>query len=124
MTLPGEPQPLTEEQLSVLRRFAELDADLETLLRALAGAFDIYFAPDVLYRTATNHFRIPDPGIPITRAHIENALSLKREGRVSERDLVHWATVILMNDAYEIDTTDQDLIAEWLNDISFHLGAS
>jgi len=34
---------------------------------------------------------MPEPGIVITRAHIANALDLKRDGLVSERDLVHWA---------------------------------
>jgi hypothetical protein len=29
-----------------------------------------------------------------------------------------------MNDAYSLDPADEDLIAEWLNDISFNLDAS
>jgi hypothetical protein len=67
---------------------------------------------------------MPEPGIVITRAHIANALDLKRAGLVSERDLVHWATILLLNDAYVLDPGDEDLIAEWLNDISMNLDAS
>ena len=42
---------------------------------------------------------------------------------ISERDLVYWATILLLNDAYVFDPGDEDLIAEWLNDISFNLDA-
>jgi hypothetical protein len=67
---------------------------------------------------------VPEPGILITREHIQNALERKRFGLITESDLVLWATVLLMNDAYALDPADEDLIADWLNDISFNLGAS
>jgi hypothetical protein len=53
-----------------------------------------------------------------------NALEHKRFELISERDLVYWATILLLNDAYVFDPGDEDLIAEWLNDISFNLDAS
>jgi len=59
----------------------------------------------------------------ITRGHISNALEQKRVGMISERDLVYWATILLVNDAYVLEPGDEDLIAEWLNDISFNLDA-
>jgi len=67
---------------------------------------------------------MPEPGIVITRDHIANALDLKRAGLISERDLVHWATILLQDDAYVLDPGDEDLIAEWLNDISLNLNAN
>jgi hypothetical protein len=101
------------------------------MLRSLAGAFDIDFERNQVTESATtqrrsanNRFPIPEPGIVITRDHISNALERKRFGLISERDLVHWATVLLLNDAYVFDPGDEDLIAEWLNDISFNLDAS
>jgi hypothetical protein len=66
---------------------------------------------------------MPEPGIAITRQHLANALEKKRVGKISERDLVHWATILLLNDAYVLDPGDEDLIAEWLNDISVNLDA-
>jgi hypothetical protein len=59
----------------------------------------------------------------ISREHIAHALEQKRLGRITERDLVHWATILLLNDAYVLDPGDEDLIAEWLNDISVNLDA-
>jgi hypothetical protein len=121
---------LTHHQMEVLRRFALFEATADEMARALAGVFEFNFAaretPAGAYapaRTASTHFRVPEPGIVITREHIQNALERKRFGLISERDLVVWANVLLMNDAYALDPADEDLIADWLNDISFNLDA-
>ncbi len=122
--------PLTDEQLDALRRFALFEVSLGEMRRSLTGVFEFDFgqtqetATTSLPRTATGHFRIPEPGIVITREHISNALERKRFGLISERDLVYWATILLLNDAYVWDPADEDLIADWLNDISLSLDAS
>lgn len=116
--------------MDVLRRYALFEIGLHEMLGALDGAFDIDFEDNranesgTQRRSAHNRFPIPEPGIVITREHISNALERKRFELVSERDLVYWATVLLLNDAYVFDPGDEDLIAEWLNDISFNLDAS
>jgi hypothetical protein len=117
---PNNPLPaLNEEQLEVLRRFASFDASLEDVRRSLAGVFEFNLEPEV--RTASGHFRVPEPGVLVTRDNISKALEQKRLGLMSERDLVYWATMILLNDAYEIDPSDEDFVADWLNDISYNL---
>ena len=115
----------------MLRRFALFEVSREEMLRSLSGAFDVNFDPKeetdkgiTQRRSANNRFPIPEPGIVITREHISNALEHKRFELISERDLVYWATILLLNDAYVFDPGDEDLIAEWLNDISFNLDAS
>ena len=130
MPEPEQP-PLSQEQLDVLRRYALFEVSLEDMLRSMSGAFDFNFDPNqqnrsavTQRRSANNRFPIPEPGIVITREHISNALERKRFGLVTERDLVQWATVLLLNDAYVFDPGDEDLIADWLNDISFNLDAS
>lgn len=122
---------LTAEQLEMLRRFALFEASLDELRASLAGLFDIDFATAPMspgkwatMRTAFTKFRVPEPGIVITREHIANALERKRFELITERDLVVWATVLLLNDAYALDPGDEDLIADWLNDISFNLDAA
>jgi hypothetical protein len=131
MTREAELPNLTNEQLDTLRRFAMLEVGVPDMLHSLAGVFEVDFQSrqqsesDLAQRrTASGQFRMPEPGIVITRAHIANALDLKRARLVSERDLVHWATILLQNDAYVLDPGDEDLIAEWLNDISLNLNAS
>jgi hypothetical protein len=119
---------LTAGQLEALRQFALFEVTLDELHGALAGVFEIDFASasmpavkSALLRTAITKFRVPEPGIIITREHIANALERKRFDLIKERDLVIWATVLLLNDAYALDPGDEDLIADWLNDISFSL---
>jgi len=131
MTQEPEQPPLTEMQLEMLRRFALFEVSRDEMLRALAGAFDVNFDTKeesdngiTQRRSANNRFPIPEPGIVITREHISNALEHKRFEMISERDLVYWATILLLNDAYVFDPGDEDMIAEWLNDISFNLDAS
>ena len=121
---------LTPTQMEALRRFASFQMPENELCRVLAGAFEINFETvrqsvdsQSFRRTASGRFRVPEPGIVITREHIAHALEQKRIGLITERDLVHWATILLMNDAYVLDPGDEDLIAEWLNDISFNLDA-
>ena len=126
-----EHPPLSEEQLDVLRRYALFEVSRDEMLRSMGEAFEVNFAPKedaggvvTQRRTAHNRFPIPKPGIVVTREHISNALERKRFGLITERDLVQWATILLLNDAYVFDPGDEDLIAEWLNDISLHLDAS
>jgi hypothetical protein len=130
MTQEPEQPPLSEEQLEMLRRFALFEVSRDQMLRSLAGAFDVNFDPKeesdkgiTQRRSANNRFPIPEPGIVITREHISNALEHKRFEMISERDLVYWATILLLNDAYVFDPGDEDMIADWLNDISFNLDA-
>ncbi len=125
-----EQSPLSTEQMDALRRYALFEIGHDEMLRSMAGAFDIDFESKetgtsvTQRRSANNRFPIPEPGIVITRDHISNALERKRFGLVTERDLVYWATVLLLNDAYVFDPGDEDLIADWLNDISLNLDAS
>jgi hypothetical protein len=113
---------LTAHQQDVLRRFASFQADLEEVRTAMTGVFEFNLQRG--QRAARTFFRMPEPAIAITRQHISNALERKRLGKITERDLVNWATLLLLNDAYVLDPGDEDLIAEWLNDISLHLDAS
>jgi hypothetical protein len=122
MTQEAELPHLTPEQISVLRRFAAFEAGLDEVRNSLAGVFEFNLEPE--QRTASGHFRVPEPGIAITRGHLSKALEQKRLGLISERDLVFWATILLLNDAYVLDPQDEDFIAEWLNDISYNLDAS
>lgn len=113
---------LTARQQEVLRRFAWFQADVEEFRAAMTGVFEFNLQRG--QRAARTFFRMPEPAIAITRTHIANALDRKREGKITERDLVHWATLLLLNDAYVLDPGDEDLIAEWLNDMSLLLDPS
>lgn len=120
--MPGDLPTLTPEQLETLRRFALLQVGIEDVRRSLAGVFEFELQPK--WRIASTKFRVPEPGVMITRDHISRALEQKRLGLISERELVYWATMLLVNDAYELDPKDEDFVANWLNDISYSLDAT
>lgn len=113
------PPPLTQQQRQVLEQYAWLQVGLDAVTCAMRDVMDFNFEAEK--RSLNSRFLVPEPGIPITRHHIDAALSKKREGIIGERDLVYWATMILMNDAYELDPKDEGFIADWLNSISYDL---
>ncbi len=112
---------LTQTEIECLERYAQFDISLEQLRRCLRGVVKFDFSGGEGKRWMENRFAVPEPGILITKQHLENALTRRRDGIISEGQLVEWATMILHNLAYELDPKDEDLLAEWLNDISFDL---
>jgi hypothetical protein len=107
---------LTPNQVEALSRFASFEIGLDAMLRSMDGIFTFKFQGTI--RTSSTKFKVPEPGILITRSHIENACERRRLGSVSEEELMKWATVILLNNAYEIDEENQDFISDWLNELS------
>jgi hypothetical protein len=116
MTQRTELPELLPEQLEVLRRFTVFQASIGEVRRSLAGLFELDLEPE--RRVANSHFRVPEPGILVTRDHIANALEKEERGAISQRELVEWATMLLLNDAYQPDPKNEDFVAEWLNRIS------
>jgi hypothetical protein len=108
----------TLEQIEILKRFALLEAGVDEVRDALAGVFEFDFVGTI--RTAGTKFRVPEPGVIVTRVHIHNAIEQQRLGKLSERELIAWASVLLLNDAFELDPNDQEFVAEWLNNVSFN----
>ena len=116
MTQRTELPALTTDQLDVLRRFATFDANIEELRRSLTKVFEFDLEPP--RRTASSHFRVPEPGVLVTRSHISKALDMEQQGLISQGQLVDWATMLLLNDAFQPDPQDEDFVAEWLDRIS------
>jgi hypothetical protein len=63
----------------------------------------------------------PEPMFRIARWHIENALAKRRENKISERDLVNWATMLMINDGFFWKGEDAEAVGEWVNRISLDL---
>ncbi|HZQ68068.1 MAG TPA: hypothetical protein VFA68_06060 [Terriglobales bacterium] len=121
--IPRSPRQLTEQEFGCLERFAVFEISLDELRSCLRHVmrFDFDAAEHEGKRWMKNNFIAPEPGVMITKQHIEDALSKRRDGKITEGQLVEWATMVLMNHAYEFDEKDEDFIAQWLNDISFDL---
>ena len=114
---------LTEQELKCLERFAIFEISLDQLRSCLRSVmeFDFEGHTDADRRSMQLNFIAPDPGVLITKWHIENALTKKRNGEITDSQLIEWATMLLMNHGYQLDESEDALVAEWLNDISFDL---
>jgi hypothetical protein len=119
---------LTPAQIEAFERYACLEISISEFRRTLAGLTEFHIDPDDYW--ISERFRIPRPGIKITREHIENAVFLKSRGRVEGSDIVCWSSLLLMSDVYEFDSDEMDFIGDSLtalrygDDLSSILGAA
>ena len=109
---------LTPEQLTAHERFSWMQLSVDELLASCPELMEFSFTPT--QRRFTGHFRTPDAGIVVSMTHVENALHRKQLGTASDQDdVVLWATMILLNEAFAIAEADHDHTADCLNDLSF-----
>ncbi|HXR74475.1 MAG TPA: hypothetical protein VN737_00795 [Bryobacteraceae bacterium] len=99
-----------------LARFAQLKIPLGELRARLGDMLEIDFGPTE--RRLTSYFLLPNPGIRIGMEHITNALNKHWSGEITDQELNDWATMLLLNEAYEWSGPDEDEIAEMLNELS------
>ena len=118
----SSPRKLTDKEVECLRRFGKFQISLWRLRVCLRSVMKFNFNAKANKgtRSMETKFIVPEPGILITKQDIDNALGKKKRQEITDKQLIEWATMILMNDAYELDPKDEDLIAEWLNAISFN----
>jgi hypothetical protein len=94
-----------------------LEVSLDDVCRALDGLVEFSFDPEDCWINEV--YLIPRPGITVTREHVENALSKWRTGQIGERDMVCWASLLLMSEVYEFDPKNPDFVGDSLTDIKY-----
>src|SRR5579883_3000766 len=100
----------------VLEEFADLEISLEELRRRLAGVVEFDFREHE--RRLDSYYGTPVPGVRIEMRHIRAAMERQGRGEISTEELADWATMLLMNHAYDWEGPEEDEIAGWLNDMS------
>ena len=76
------------------------------------------FSFDCHERRLTSHFLLTQPGIRVEKKYIDVAMGKHAQGEISTEELADWATMLLLNDAYDWQGPEEDEIADWLNEIS------
>jgi hypothetical protein len=107
---------LTKKQRKALEGFAEGKVSLEELRERLSGVLEFDFKDHE--RKLTSHYGTPEPGVRIELKHIRAAMDKHARGEITTEQLADWATMLLLNDAYDWEGPEEEQIAEWLNDIS------
>ena len=114
--LEKKPRKLCEAELKLLADFAHCEVSLDELLQGLDGVLEIDFAPAV--RRLYSQFIVPEPGVRIEHADIDRAIARRESGAMSAKELMDWATMIRLNDAYEWEETEEGGISDRLEDLS------
>ncbi len=99
-----------------LEQFARLEISREELQRRLGKMLEVNFAPEE--RRLTSYFLFAQPGVRIELENIQAAMDKHARGEISTEQLADWATMLLLNDAYDWQGPKEEQIADWLNDIS------
>ena len=107
---------LTRKQRRALEEFAELKISIDELRERLQGVLEFDFRDQE--RKLTSHYGTPVPGVRIELETIQAAMDKHARGEVSTEQLADWATMLLLNDAYDWEGPKEEQIADWLNDIS------
>jgi hypothetical protein len=111
-----ERRDITDGEREALHRFLRFEISLEELLFELHGMVEIAFLSTE--RRFTSFFNLADPPVHVAKTDVENAIRLKRSGVATERDLIRWATAIILNEAYVWEGPDEDEISDALNHLS------
>jgi hypothetical protein len=106
----------TKAHRRALEEYADLKVSLEELRQRLAGAVEFDFREH--QRRLDSHYGTPVPGVRIELKHIHAAMNKHAREELSTEQLADWATMLLLNHAYDWEGPEEDEIAGWLNEIS------
>jgi hypothetical protein len=106
----------TKAHRRALEEYADLRISLEELRRRLAGVVEFDFQHHE--RRLDSHYGTPLPGVRIELKHIRAAMEKHAQGEISTEQLADWATMFLLNHAYDWEGPEEEQIAGWLNEIS------
>lgn len=107
---------LTTEERDALARFVRLEISVKQLCVQLHGLLEVDFGQEK--RHLTSHFAFPEPGVRVRKEDIRIALDMHWKGEISEKELAEWATMLILNDAFEWSGPDETEIADLLNELS------
>ena len=100
-----------------MEQFGRLDIGIEELRGRLRGAMEFEIQPHQSWLRP--RFSRPEPSIQIDWKQVKRVLDRHFEGEITDRQLAEWATMLLLNDAYDWAGPDEDDIADALNELSF-----
>ena len=93
-----------------------MEISLDELTIRLHGMLELDFGPEE--RKLISHFLLPQPGVRIELSGVRKIMEKHWRGEVSDDELYRWATMLLLNEAYDWEGPDEDEIAEVLNELA------
>jgi hypothetical protein len=105
--MPNPRQPTNYER-EALVQFARLEISLDDLCSRLQGMLTVDFGSK--QRRLTSNFLAAEPGIQIEKQILQHAVDHRSSGAITARQLSDWAAMLIMNDAYEWEGLDEQVI--------------
>ena len=109
---------LSEYQLDCLRRFLRFELPIEVLRKVLAPLVTFTLEGPCTQQTVIYSAGILKDPVKVTRADINSAIDKARAGEISQERLQRWASMLLLNDAFDWSREDEDAISDILADLS------
>jgi hypothetical protein len=112
---------LTPSQLDVLRRYLDFEASLEEVRLKLRGVLE--FESENGTQRMDCNFPPSASDARVARHRLELALQRRQGQRMSEQELMEWATSLFFCHPYDWDIENEGTNTDWVKNISLGLMA-
>lgn len=109
------------EALGWIESYARCELSLEELCRNVRDAVGERFIHNPKMRLVNLNQICSQRAVRITAQHVEILFAKRQRGEITERQMVDWANMVTINDAYFWEPADADIVATWVNFLSFEL---
>jgi hypothetical protein len=110
MTCPP-PHP---EAVAWIESYARCELSLEDLCGKVRGVLGKQMIHNPKMRLVNLNQISPAQSVRITPQHIEILFAKRRRGEITERQMIDWGTMLMINDCYHWDPLDAE-VAEWIS---------
>lgn len=119
--LPPMTQQVNIKALAWIESYARCELSLDELCAKVRRAVGKRFIHNPHYKVVNLNQICPNRAVRITPEHIAILLAKRRQGEITEREMVDWAHMTTINDAYYWEPEDAAVVAKWVNFLIFDL---
>jgi hypothetical protein len=101
--------------LSSFEDFASCDLSLSALHERVRDALGSAFRHNPNFAWVDLNQVCAEPSVRITPKHVQRALEKRRQDRISDQQLIDWATMILINHVFYWEPEHAQTVAGWVN---------
>lgn len=107
------------EVMGWIKGYARCELSLEQLCRNVRGLMGELFIHNEKMRVVNLNQVCPQRVVRIRPQHLEILLEKRRRGELTDQQMVDWAHMVTINDAYFWETEDADVVGQWVNFLFF-----
>src|SRR5690348_1254526 len=101
------------EVLAWIEGYAQCELSLEELCSKVRNLMGKRFIHNEKMRVVNLNQVCPQRAVRITTQHIETLLAKGRYGQITEQEILDWAHMVIINDAYFWEPQDADTVGRW-----------